>query len=223
MLSAGKNIIFLDLGNVLQFYSKDSKNKLFNQLKEYLNLKTLLLDYNFLSNISNNIWSLDKLEKLSLANNKLISISEDIGILTNLKQLYLQNNLLERLPYTICNLKKLQSLELANNRIIYLPENLNKLTQLKNVSIMYNKLTRIPKNISTNKIWCFDISSYQINNLDLDLDLDLDCDVITIYYLIENIDNLPIGLKELRLYKVIGVPYIKLPFGCNLYIDDVLQ
>jgi Leucine-rich repeat (LRR) protein len=217
MLSTSKNIIFLDLGHELKFCSRLTQDNFFNQLIKYVKLKTLLLDFNFLSKISNNIWSLSKLEKLSLSNNKLITISEDIYMLGNLKELYLQNNFLEILPESICNLTNLQLLHLSNNKLTYLPENLNKLTKLQNISIMSNNLTIIPKNISTNNIWQFTISSYQINNLDFD------CDVITIYYLNEDLDNLPCGLIELRLYKVIGNPYLKLPFGCDLYIDDILQ
>ena len=217
MLSTSKNIIFLDLGHELKFCSRLTQDNFFNQLIYYLNLKILLLDFNFLSKISNNIWSLSKLEKLSLSNNKLISISKDISMLTNLKELYLQNNLLENLPESICNLTNLQLLHLCSNKLTYLPANLDKLTQLETMSIMGNNLTIIPKNISTNKIWQFTISSYQINNLDLG------CEVITIYYLYDDLINLPCGLNELRLYKILGNPYLKIPFGCDLYIDDILQ
>ena len=211
------DIIYMDLGRELYYSSMEDKKSTLNQIKKCRELKTLLLDFNNLTDIPCDIFSLLKLEKLSLANNSLTSIPEYIGHLTNLKELYLQSNLLTSIPNSICNLKNLRLLHLADNKITSLPKYLDKLTQLEEISIISNRLTSIPKNISTNKLWLFVMSSYQINNLSLD------CEYLTIYYLDRKLDNLPIGLKELRLYSPIYRSNIKLPFGCCLYIDDILQ
>ena len=217
------NITYLDLGCELRFSNTEEKNKVFEQIYKYKKLKTLLLDFNELKQYPCDIFSLLKLEKLSLANNSLTSIPEHIGYLTNLKELYLQSNLLTSIPDSICNLKNLRQLHLADNKLTSLPKHLDKLTQLEEISIISNSLTNIPKNISTNKIWLFVMSSYQINNLSPD------CEYLTIYYLDRKLDNLPIGLKELRLYSPIyrsenmQLDNIKLPFGCCLYIDDKVQ
>jgi Leucine-rich repeat (LRR) protein len=78
-------------------------------------LETLWLSYNELQDLPISLFDLKNVRRLSLANNKLESISERLGELSNLEYLYLEKNQLSTIPKSIKKLKKLRHLNLANN------------------------------------------------------------------------------------------------------------
>ena len=188
---------------------EETHNKL-SKIKDYTNLLMLSLDFNKLKSIPSSLMTLGFLEQLSLANNLLTELPENIGSLVSLKELYLQNNLLTKLPESICKLANLEKLNISCNKLVFLPKYLTKLKNLNEVSVNNNLLTNIPKNILDNNIWKFDESSYQLNNLSVD------CENLIIWNLNVELTNLPISLKELRLYNPNLVSNIKLPFDCVL-------
>ncbi|MBL4648865.1 MAG: leucine-rich repeat domain-containing protein, partial [Aureispira sp.] len=80
-------------------------------------LQTLWLNYNELQDLPISLFDLKQIRRLSLANNKLETLSERLGELSNLEYLYLEKNQLTALPNSIKKLKKLRHLNLANNPI----------------------------------------------------------------------------------------------------------
>jgi Leucine-rich repeat (LRR) protein len=80
-------------------------------------LETLWLSYNELKELPISLFDLKNIRRLSLANNKLETLSERLGEFSNLEYLYLEKNQLTRLPKSIKKLEKLRHLNLANNPI----------------------------------------------------------------------------------------------------------
>ena len=111
-----------------------------------------------------------------------------IGNLINLRELYLQHNQLSSLPATIGNLINLRELCLHNNQLSSLPSEILNIKKIINI----------------------DETSYKINNLDIE------CTILIFGKLNNNIQNLPINIKEIWLSNYITNPNIKLPFGCEI-------
>lgn len=82
--------------------------------------------------------------KLSLQNQKLKSIPQDVFMLPNLHVLDLSNNRLKYIPDQIRELPYLQSLNLYNNKINYLPNGMQDLSQLRVLYVGRNLLTGMP-------------------------------------------------------------------------------
>jgi hypothetical protein len=68
--------------------------------------------------VPQHIFNMTNLTELNLSNNKLTSLSDNIGKLEHLEILYLDRNLLKSLPITITKLTKLNTITLNNNPII---------------------------------------------------------------------------------------------------------
>jgi len=88
--------------------------------------------------------SLNNLESLSLANNRLTHIPSEIGNLANLQFLDLSNNYLTHLPSSLAELVNLQFLDLARNRLAYLPPEIGSLTNLEFLGLSSNDIKTIP-------------------------------------------------------------------------------
>ena len=119
---------------------------------------------------------------------ELTSLPVEIGNLLNLQKLHLNVNLLTNIPVEIGNLVNLQYLYLNNNKLTSLP-----------VEILNIKMSL-----------CLDETSYQINNIPYDVEF------LIFSHLNKNLENLPLTLKTLYLYKHIDLTEhtIKLPFSC---------
>lgn len=160
-LKQKENVIYLDLQN-------QNLTNIPNQITEFKNLKTLDLSFNKISKIdvntkfpnsleilllSNNLLTefnliyLENLMSLSLSNNNLKSINENIGKFSKLFQLRLDGNKLEEIPNSICNLKNLYWLHIDYNQLKTLPKNIGKLKTLQALIASNNNLTFIPISI----------------------------------------------------------------------------
>ena len=182
----------------------------------FINLQILYLDNNQITTIPQSIANLTNLQILHLGNNNLTILPNIIDKLINLKMLFLNKNKLKTIPSTIGNLIKLQYLSLQNNQLITLPSTISNLVNLNVLVLTYNKLKTIPPSIKNIKdSQCIDVTSY--DNLD---NLSYDCVFLQIYGLNRPLHNLMPLVKEIRLYNPI-IKDIKIPYGCDLYINNI--
>lgn len=106
------------------------------------NLMTVNLSGNKLKKIPTSLYSLTKLEKLVLFNNKNISsVSSEIKNLLDLKELYLNKNSITKVPKEIFSLKSLSILDMSYNKIEQLPSiKIN--TSIKKISLKGNPINK---------------------------------------------------------------------------------
>jgi len=100
-----------------------------------------------LSELPIQIWDLDRLEFLNLAENRLTALPETIGRLFQLRKLVLSRNELAALPESIGSLARLVTLDVTENRLAALPERIGGLAALQNLSIESNQLLLLPERI----------------------------------------------------------------------------
>lgn len=110
-------------------------------------LAHLSLANNNLLTLPQEIFSLIGLYRLSLDNNQLDTISSEIGQIEYLKILELSNNQIAQLPPEIGNLAILEVLNLTNNQLTQLPSEIGNLTELTWLSLYGNQLTQLPPEI----------------------------------------------------------------------------
>lgn len=104
-----------------------------------------------LTELTENIGKLKKLEVLDISNNQFKFLPETIGGLHALIKLSAENCNLVELPKMIKNLKHLEILKLSNNRLHELPEEIGDLESLKELYLSGNALTKIPESIQNLK------------------------------------------------------------------------
>jgi len=189
--------------------------------KSYSIEKTTFLDLSVknLSFFPKEICDLTNLQRLCLHGNKITNIPPEIGKLVNLKELHLIYNQITNIPPEIGKLVKLECLTLDNNQITSIPSEFANLINLEKIYLSNNKITNIPLEILKikEKLWINE-SGYDINNLDID------CEIIILNFLKAPLTNLPIGLKEIWLsFPTIDINQIKIPFGCKVYVNNVLK
>ena len=102
------------------------------------------------------------------------------------------------------------------NHLTTLPDSIGCLTNLTALSLQRNKLKKITSSIKNIINVELGTDSYDIDNLSND------CNYLQIDKLDIPLTNLPTTMEEIRLYNPKMVD-IKLPFGCKLYINDILQ
>ncbi len=128
--------------------------------KEYSNLEEALKNPEkvFRLNLSNqnvliakDAWSkFTNLEFLSLRNDHLKEIPQEIGLLKNLKVLDLNGNDFERLPASFSELSNLEELFLSDEKNINLNENMKIIILLPHLKVLHlenDNLDGLPKNI----------------------------------------------------------------------------
>lgn len=127
----------------VSFCGLQSLPVLFDQLTA---LEQLHLDGNKLGQLPP-MGQLRALGQLSVSNNQLTALPDDIGQLTQLTVLQADQNKLAQLPASLGRLINLRSLSLNNNQLEQLPDQLGKLRSLKNLSVSSNRLTALPNSI----------------------------------------------------------------------------
>ncbi|HET8859136.1 leucine-rich repeat domain-containing protein [Marivirga sp.] len=149
----------IDLANL----AEDSVHNLkyivlsFNNLTsipEEIGLLKDLIDLQFAENdikselIHPALGSLKKLEVLSFYKNDLDSLPPFIFNLKNLKELDLYFNEIETIPQELGNLQKLERFYVAHNRFYSIPETIGKLKSLKEFYIHHNRVSYLPESLS---------------------------------------------------------------------------
>jgi Leucine-rich repeat (LRR) protein len=85
-------------------------------LTKKTNIKILILNKNYISNLDFLGCNFEKLEYLDLGNNLLKAIPHFIESLQNMRRLNLENNQINEIPYVLSNLKNLNYLSIDNNQ-----------------------------------------------------------------------------------------------------------
>ena len=101
------------------------------------NLKYLKIDGYRLSDytLPREIYNLKNLEKLSIKDAELKSITRDISNLTKLQELVLSKNFMKSLPNEIVKLTQLRTLNISRNPINVLPENMGNMKSLRTIQM----------------------------------------------------------------------------------------
>jgi Leucine-rich repeat (LRR) protein len=133
----------------LEILNSEGINKFSANTSRFKNLRKLILQNTSwpISNISDSIWSLKKLEYLVLRNFPGLSIT-GIKNLQQLKYLSLDGLSLKEFPAEALELTKLEYLDLSCNSLSTLPGNIGKLTNLKELELTNNCFTNCPPELS---------------------------------------------------------------------------
>ena len=183
---------------------------------ELINLKVLILSSNLLSSVSSKICNLTKLEEIYLNRNLIKELPEEIGDLKNLRKLILSENKIKTLPANFYNLINLEIFNIVSNELEVISDDILKMENLDYIYLRSNKLKYISKEVSQIKEVSIYPDSYDNMN-----NLAENCEYLRINKLKEPLKNLPITIKEIRLFLPMRVD-VKLPFNCKLYVDDIL-
>uniref|UniRef100_A0A061RCG5 Leucine rich repeat protein n=1 Tax=Tetraselmis sp. GSL018 TaxID=582737 RepID=A0A061RCG5_9CHLO len=111
------------------------------------NLQELSLAGNRLQSLPPRIGELKSLQRLQLSGNQLDRLPAQIGLLSCLEGLWLHGNLLSRLPDEVCELGSLRVLSLAGNRLEELPQGIGALSELEELSAPGNLLRCLPESV----------------------------------------------------------------------------
>jgi Leucine-rich repeat (LRR) protein len=118
------------------------------EIGNLVNLTTLDLNNNQLTELPKEIGNLVNLTSLDLSGNQLTELPKEIGNLVNLTTLYLGVNQLTELPKEITNLVNLTMLSLNDNQLTELPKEIGNLVNLIELDLRGNQLTELPKEIT---------------------------------------------------------------------------
>ncbi|MFX0066873.1 MAG: leucine-rich repeat domain-containing protein [Candidatus Hermodarchaeota archaeon] len=119
-----------------------------------------------LMSLPEEIFQLSQLEQLSLGSNRFTSLPDSFDRLTNLIWLVLDYNKLNSLPKSFFRLTNLQALSLGGNQFTILPESFGNFTQLEILSLRKNQLKSLPESFEklTNLNY-LDLSENQFSSL----------------------------------------------------------
>lgn len=86
---------------------------------------------------------MNNLKTLNISNNKIESISQEIGRCIKLESLDMSHNLLKTVPNSLSQLRNLKKISLNNNQLTSVPIELSELTQLDFVDLSCNQIDKI--------------------------------------------------------------------------------
>ena len=113
-----------------------------------LDLETLVLADNGLTEISDRISNLRRLRMLDLGHNELTHIPEALGELEDLTDfLYLHDNRLSVLPRSLARLIRLRYLNISGNAFTTLPAEIFELAHLVELRALDNQIASIPADL----------------------------------------------------------------------------
>jgi adenylate cyclase len=84
------------------------------------------------------------LQLLSINNNKIRTLSENVGDLQRLGTLSIKNNALQSLPASIGKLQRLHTLEVSCNKLSVLPDTIWQCSELETLNASFNNLVEFP-------------------------------------------------------------------------------
>ncbi|XP_069032589.1 leucine-rich repeat-containing protein 69 [Embiotoca jacksoni] len=108
------------------------------------NLVVLNLNHNQIQRLPPDIKRLEKLQHLSVLDNKLEEVPVEIGYLTSLVEINLTYNNLTLLPQQLYQCKELTKLHAARNKLTTLPEGITALAKLQVLDVAGNNLSMFP-------------------------------------------------------------------------------
>lgn len=128
---------------MLKFYyvKTQSSNPFTVESITHSKFQELVITYNQIIPIPNNLLKLQNLKHLYLDGNHLESVPAELGLLHNLKRLGLEHNNLTIIPKELSQLQNLEYLSLAYNQLISIPIELLQLSELKELNLLGNLLT----------------------------------------------------------------------------------
>lgn len=127
---------------------------------EFLNFDSNQIEY-----LPKEIGKFQNLKGLSLQNNRIKELSEEIGALNKLQELIISDNQLQQLPSCIAHLHNLKMLFVDNNKLIALPEEMGQLEKLTNLYLGNNQLEKLPYSIKKLvNLKILDIKNNLLNN-----------------------------------------------------------
>ena len=109
-------------------------------------LEKLTMDRDHLRDLKD-LGKLLSLKTLSLANNKLTSLPDDLNRIRGLKQMILSGNQLRDLHHAVGDLELLEKLDLRQNQIKFLPASISRLRNLKQLDASENLITALEPSI----------------------------------------------------------------------------
>ncbi|XP_057304115.1 leucine-rich repeat-containing protein 57-like [Hydractinia symbiolongicarpus] len=117
-------------------------------LGQFVNLKSLAVDNNKLSDASADISKLVKLESLIFSSNLLRTFNlSNAASLRNLKTVNLNKNKIKEFPITLCQLSSLDAVDLSENFISTLPNDIKGLKSIE-LNLNKNRLKELNESIS---------------------------------------------------------------------------
>jgi hypothetical protein len=142
-------------------------------------LRYLNLAINHVLTVPNEICLLSNLKYLNLQGDffvnytlKIKDLPADLGNLTNLESLILSDNVIENLPESLGNCTKLETLDVKDNLLSTLPTSFGNLQNLKNLNVKANEITQFPANFS---------NLLKLENLDLSFNFNINGDQTAAY------------------------------------------
>jgi Leucine-rich repeat (LRR) protein len=172
----------------------------------------LLLAVNLLKQIPANIsMCSDNLFFLDLSENKITSLSTEIGKLQKLTKLYLRVNQIDAIPKEIGNLINLTELDLSNNKITLLPSEIGKLQKLTMLDLDNNQIDSIPREIGNlNNLTRLDLDNNKITFLPSEIGK---LQKLTQLYLYNNqLDSIPKEIGNLNNLMILNLVDNKITF-----------
>ncbi len=134
--------------NIIELsFLSDTLKILPDEIGMLINLKTLDVGYNKLTDLPKEIGKLKKLENLNISCNDIYNLPNSIWKLDNIIDLILSNIGLEELSTQIYNLSKLEFLDLSANYLDELPSEIGSLIKLKHLDLSYNDFSVFPSEI----------------------------------------------------------------------------
>ncbi|EAL72694.2 leucine-rich repeat-containing protein [Dictyostelium discoideum AX4] len=153
----------------VQLFVGGEQSEIYPMLSYNQSLKSLILDFNKITEIPDCITLLPNLNHLSLAANQLTHVPEFLSQLKSLETFEIGINQFTCFPLNVCKIKSLTSLHLETNNIKSLPEEFLNLVNLKDLSLFDNQLKEIPDSLPNNieklNLGCNDISSSKSDSL----------------------------------------------------------
>ena len=159
------------------------------------------------------IFELFNLEILNIHSNNIEEIPDNFSNLPNLQELILDYNPIKILPKSLTNCKNFNSLSCLDTKIEKLGKWMEELTKLEYISLSNCNIKSI--NFDITKIHKVNITINSYSNIN---NLSEKCEYLQFNYLLEPVNNLPINLKKVKLFKPYEPINVKVPLNCKLFI-----
>ncbi|MEG0284009.1 MAG: MucBP domain-containing protein [Erysipelotrichales bacterium] len=117
-------------------------------LEIFVNMGSLMLDYNELNEIPKEVFTFKKLYYLGMNSNNITIIPEKITELSKLEHLSFNFNKINAIPEDIGKLDKLKYINFTNNNITSIPTSIGNLVNLETLYIFGNNIQEIPNEIT---------------------------------------------------------------------------